>query len=565
MIPWLLAQLIAPPLQPGPIRLPEQAPLEQRSPLAPKPQQGPVLDTAPSQAPPDAPQQPARPAERTTDNEPELPRIEGSTPYSREQLKSILKGCLEGGGSRSDGLRRCAAALTTRLVTDGYVNSRVYVRAKPEPGLLEVVEGRIAEVRVRSSDGGLERSLTRRLRPLVGTVLNLPRLEQELVALRGIPGVGQVRGNLGRLGSDPTEAVLNLSVEAAPVPWTGEVSVRNDGNANSGEWRAVGIALKNDLIARGDTLLLVGEANADQQAELGATIASISYTAPLAERLRFTGSFGYSRRNLVEAAGLLHDLSTRQFQGYGQLEWVVQERNRFRWSVFGGISGNRNDTFLAGVDIDTLVSPIGWTQTGYARLGTNLSGSSGNLSWSGNLYGLQGLPSFSTDQQLAVLGNAGVNPGTARALGGIVNLNWFAMPRLLLSLRGAGQLAFNPLTPDMGFALGSDTGLKGLPGTLISGDNGYLWTAELTWTFWTDTRQALQLVPFIGSGGIRTQRTSLAVNDTVGSTGVLMRWLASRQWALELGWVSPFETEERPIWGNWLLGSGVYTKLQYRF
>jgi hemolysin activation/secretion protein len=117
----------------------------------------------------------------------------------------------------------------------------------------------------------------------------------------------------------------------------------------------------------------------------------------------------------------------------------------------------------------------------------------------------------------------------------------------------------------MGFALGSDTGLKGLPGTLISGDNGYLWTAELTWTFWTDTRQALQLVPFIGSGGIRTQRTSLAVNDTVGSTGVLMRWLASRQWALELGWVSPFETEERPIWGNWLLGSGVYTKLQYRF
>jgi len=198
-------------------------------------------------------------------------------------------------------------------------------------------------------------------------------------------------------------------------------------------------------------------------------------------------------------------------------------------------------------------------------VGTNLGGRSGNLSWNGNLYGLQGMPSFETNQQLAVLGSAGVNPGTARALGGIVNVNWFAMPRLLLSLRGAGQLAFNPLTPDMGFSLGSDTGLKGLPGTLISGDNGYLWTAELTWTFWTDTRQALQLVPFIGSGGIRTQRANFTFNDTVGSTGVLMRWLASRQWALELGWVSPFETEERPYWNNWLLGSGVYTKLQYRF
>ena len=562
---WQLAQLIAPPLQPGPIRLPEPTPLEQLSPLAPKPQQGPVLDVTPSQARPDAPQQPTRPADRSTDSESVLPRIEGSTPYSRDQLQTILKGCLDGGGSRSDGLRRCAAALTTRLVTDGYVNSRVYVRAKPEPGLLEVVEGRIAEVRVRSSDQGLERSLTRRLKPLVGTVLNLPRLEQELIALRGIPGVGQVSGNMGRLGSDPTEAVLNLSVAPAPVPWTGEVSVRNDGNASSGEWRAVGIALKNNLITRGDTLLLVGEANADHQAELGATIGSISYVAPLTDRLRFTGSFGYSRRNLVEASGLLRSISTRQFQGSGQLEWVLKESNSLRWSVFGSISGNRSDTFLDGVDIDSLVSPIGWTQTGFARVGTNLGGRSGNLSWNGNLYGLQGMPSFETNQQLAVLGSAGVNPGTARALGGIVNVNWFAMPRLLLSLRGAGQLAFNPLTPDMGFSLGSDTGLKGLPGTLISGDNGYLWTAELTWTFWTDTRQALQLVPFIGSGGIRTQRANFTFNDTVGSTGVLMRWLASRQWALELGWVSPFETEERPIWGNWLLGSGVYTKLQYRF
>jgi hypothetical protein len=54
---WQLAQFIAPPLQPGPIRLPEPTPLEQFSPLAPKPQQAPVLDTAPSQARPDAPQQ----------------------------------------------------------------------------------------------------------------------------------------------------------------------------------------------------------------------------------------------------------------------------------------------------------------------------------------------------------------------------------------------------------------------------------------------------------------------------------------------------------------------------
>ena len=117
----------------------------------------------------------------------------------------------------------------------------------------------------------------------------------------------------------------------------------------------------------------------------------------------------------------------------------------------------------------------------------------------------------------------------------------------------------------MGFNIGSDTGLKGLPGSYISGDSGYLWTTELSWTFWNDARQALQLSPFLGSGGIHSVRNNISFSDTVGSAGVLLRWLNGRHWNLELGWVSPFDTEERPYWKNWLLGSGVYTKIQYRF
>ena len=80
---WLLAQLIAPPLQPGPIRLPEQTPLEERSPLAPKSKQGPVLDGAPGEARPTEPQETPSPAAPNKTAEPELPRLEGSTPYSR--------------------------------------------------------------------------------------------------------------------------------------------------------------------------------------------------------------------------------------------------------------------------------------------------------------------------------------------------------------------------------------------------------------------------------------------------------------------------------------------------
>jgi len=564
---WLLAQLIDAPLQPGPIRLPERAPLERPSQPASR-DETPILQEQPQLLPspqPSVPQQDGtQPPKASTSARQQLPAIEGSTPYSASELEQILRGCIERDAAPGANLKRCAAALTTRLVEDGFVNSRVYVQDEPKPGRLEVIEGRIAEVRVSSTDARLERSLNKRLRNLQGTVLNLKRLEQTLVQLRTLPRVGQIRGNLGRLGTDPARAVLNLQVEATSLPWQGEIGLRNDGNAGSGEWRALGIALKNDWLQRGDTFLLVGELNADQQAELGSTISSISYTLPLAESLKFTGSFGYSRRNLVEATGILRDIASRQFQGYGQLEWTFKESLQDRWTLFAGISGNRNDIYLSGVSI---IPPAngGWGQTGYARFGVSTSGNRSALSWSGNLYGLQGMPSFSTDAQLNTLAAAGIQPGRATAVGAVLTAVWGITPRLLFSARGAGQIAFNELTPDMGFNIGSDTGLKGLPGSYISGDNGYLWTTELAWTFWNDARQALQLSPFIGSGGIQFSGNNTSFSDTVGSAGVLLRWLNGRHWNLELGWVSPFDTEERPYWTNWLLGSGVYTKIQYRF
>lgn len=564
---WLLAQLIAPPLQPGPIRLPESAPLQQGAPVGPDPGgKTPILQLQEgvSPAPPQSIEPPTSGSPGSGSDPAHSPKLEGKTPYSQAELRRILGGCLADDPSRVKALQQCAVVLTTRLMRDGYVNTRVYVRTVPEPGWLEVVPGELAEIRVQSSDPRLERRIRQRLKPLLGTILNLPRLEQQLVDLRRLPGVGQIKGNMGRLGTDVSQAVLNLTVDTAVAPWQGDLSIRNDGNAGSGEWRSLGVALKNDLITPGDTLLLVGELNGDQQAELGATISSISYTAPLSEQLRLTGSFGYSRRNLVEAEPPLRNLSLRQFQGYGQLEWVFRDTSRERWSAFAGISGNRNDSFLSGRSISPS-GPGGWNQTGYARVGASYGGSQGRLSWASGIYGLQGLGSFSSEAQLQELGLAGIVPGSARALGGSLALNWAIHPRLLFSLGGAGQVAFNELTADMGFNLGSDTGLKGLPGSYISGDSGYLWTTELTWTFWNNRKMALQLVPFIGSGGVQTWRDTLYFSDTVGSAGVLMRWLANRHWNLELGWISPFATEERPYWENWLLGSGVYTKLQYRF
>lgn len=558
----LLAQLVAPPLQPGPARLPEQAPLERRRPAA-SDKERPIL-LAPGSSEPNAPRRPdAAPGTTPADG---APAVEGKTPYSPQQLSQILSRCRR--ATQAETLNACAAALTARLTADGYVNTRVYVRATPAPGSLTVVEGRIAELRISSPDAALARDIRSRLKGLQGEVLHLPSLERQLVGLRSLPGVGQIKGNLGRLGTDPTAAVLNLAIEPVPAPWTGDISIRNDGNAGSGEWRAVGVVLKNNLATRGDTFLVYGELNADQDPELGAAITSISYSVPLADRLNLTSSLGYSRRNLVEATGVAHNVSFIQFQGLGQLEWTLKQTLNQRTMLFAGFSGNSTSSTLSGAAVALVggsLGPINQVSTGFVRAGLAFSGNQGALAWGGNVYALQGIAGVSTSQQLASLATVGTDPGQSRALGGIVSLAWGISDRLQFNGRVAAQVAFNQLTNDMGFALGSDTGLRGLPGTFISGDNGYLWSTELVYTLWRNSTQAVQLVPFLGYGGISLKRSGSWFSDTVGSGGAYVRWLASRHWNLELGWITPIDEGPRVYWNNWLLGSGVYSKIQYRF
>jgi hemolysin activation/secretion protein len=161
-------------------------------------------------------------------------------------------------------------------------------------------------------------------------------------------------------------------------------------------------------------------------------------------------------------------------------------------------------------------------------------------------------------------------PGKANAVGTFLSLGWSFLPKWQLNLRGGGQVALHKLTDPMRFSLGADTGLRGLPGQLISGDNGWLGSAELGWTFWSRRNQALQLVPFIGAGGVSTtlqgQGFSDRFYDNVGAGGVLVRWLAGQHWITEIGWVDHFSTENNAdVWNNWLLGNGLYAKLNYRF
>jgi hemolysin activation/secretion protein len=317
----------------------------------------------------------------------------------------------------------------------------------------------------------------------------------------------------------------------------------------------------------GDSLLLYGELNASDAPELGSVITSLSYTLPLADTLSLTGAFGYSRRNLVELSDPLDGFSTSQYQGLVQLEWVFHETLRQRWSLFAGYSGNRSNNYLDDAVLpEVLPESVRKPSNGYLRLGVNGSGVSDRAGWSGTAFLLQGIAAATPATQRQELAVAGIDPGQATAIGGLVTGSWAFAPSWQLNVRAGGQVAFQPLTTPMQFTLGSDVGLRGLPGQLISGDNGWLATGEVSWTFWQKGNQALQLVPFIGAGGVRTDLPDFSFSDTVGSGGVLARWLYGNSWEVELGWVEQFSTNDNlGSWTDWALGQGFYGKIQYSF
>jgi hemolysin activation/secretion protein len=543
----LLAELTAPSLQPGPVRLPAPAPLE-----APK------VKPVPESPPPQVPVSPP--------SEGPAPAVRGFMPYRRAVLEEILAPCQSVAGEEAR-LAACAEALLARLFRDGYISTRVLPLREPAPGVLEVVPGRIVRIDVLSSSPRLKRRVDRLIQPLQGTVLNLPSLSASLNQLQRLPGVGRVQSSLNRVARDSSRAVLLITVDPGRRPTRGEVSLRLDGNAGSGQFRGLATLLQPDLAVAGDSLLLSGELNSDSDPELGYRSASLSYSLPLADSLVFTAATGLSRRQLVEASPPIHDLAYRQTQLYGQFDLTLQESLGRRLYSFAALSVNRSDAFLAGQPIAVL--PGGgedaWVRNGYARFGVGLEIFQPAFNLEASLYGLQAVDALTPERQRQEMEFLGIDVSQARAIGSQVSLAWSLAPRWLLELRLAGQAALRPLPSSMGFSLGSDAGLRGLPGQVISGDSGVLGSVELSRLVWSTKRQSLQVVPFLGAGNVWTEVPGATLSDAIGAGGLLLRWSRGSHGLLELGWVKQFQTETRADWDQWILGSGIYAKMTYRF
>lgn len=550
MLPFLLAQLFAPPIQQGPVRLPSET-INLPSPSSPAGQPPldlqPDVETIPPGQTPESDQNNSTTVPKSGETEPTiLPALKGKIPYSKTKLKKLLTPCLNH-AEISQQLEACATLLSERLISDGYINSRVIAVLDANIPHLELLRGSLAEIRVRSDNSKLQDRVTYLLRHLKGTTLWLPSIQNNLFLIKRLPGVGSVKGSLNRLGDDSSKAVLSIEVIPGKKPWQGDFALRNDGSQGAGEYRATGALIKNDLALTGDSLLLYGELNWTEQPQLGSSNTSISYTIPFNPTLSFTGSYGYGTNSSPEFDVPGIDLSSDQNQGYGQFDYTFYETIDQRWGIFAGYSLNRNTADLSLAGLGTFSAT---EKSSYLRLGVSGNGNQWPASWNGSLYLLQALSSNL------------ISASSATAIGAQAGTSWAFAPSWQLNARVAGQLAMNDLPSSMWFSIGSDTGLRGLPGQLFSVQEGWLSTVELAWTFWQNKTQSLQLVPFIGAGG----GSNPGFNDTVGSGGILTRWQVGSNWAFELGWVHQFSTNDNlGVWNDWILDDGLYTRIQFRF
>ncbi len=559
----LIAQLVIPNTQPGPVRLPGTGALENLPAKIEIDTQD--IDNNSKEAEDERSNQDRHEGDASTSGNPILI---GNQPYEEKELNKIFSPCQQQ-KDRKKRLQECAAALTTKLLTDGYINSRVFILSNQKNGTLEVIEGRITEIRISGPDESLNNYVLARLEPLKQEALNIYRLDNALAEIRRYRPIGRIQGQLKRLGSQVSETSLIIDIEAREFPWKGLFQASNDGSFGTGELRGIAILSKEKLIKNNDTLLLFSEINGNIDPDFGSFLGSISYRHPLSSTLDITLAGGYSHRRLIDYPNNQSLISYRTKQGTIQFDWNVHRSSNQLWTLFGSMSGDQSRLYINGQSLSkkqTGLSSLERQPRGaYAKIGINGAGAATTLRWGANVYALQGLAASMPEQQRQQRNKQGVDVGQALGVGGQAALEWDATESIMLKAKVSGQQAVQPLLSSMGFILGSDQGLLGLPSQWMSGDSGWLATAELPWTFTEGRQGRFQLVPYLGGGGVKTVRKKGQYVDSIISYGLFIRYQTKEEnFQFDVGLTGHSSKQSYEV-ENTMLNHGLYLSTTYLF
>ena len=560
----MMAQLVQPPTQTGPARLPNshQRPARQ--------DQNIEIKIEPRDTPESNPRQPSSSSKQEPKSQPNENQILiDALPYDEDKLSEILKPCRQI-SDITNKLKACAEQLSKQLIIDGYINTRILIQSQKKPYKLVVLPGRLVEIRVFGEDKALNENIAKQLEYLKSDFFNLVDLQIALDSLESRRDVNSLRAQLTRHGSQVNLSALKIQVTPKLRNWKSLLSISNDGAETLGELKTEAITQKEDIIQSGDLFLAFLQFNNTRELDLRSSTQSISYTYPLTQQFNLSGSLGFGIDKIAPRKQNSFNLRYNQFQGIVNLDWLISQTEEINLSFFSSLIGSRSNLYInnkvpTGASTSNLVRR---PTMAYLRYGVSANGVQNKLAWQAQLYGLQGLSGFVPSNQRKEHAETGVNLGEARAIGIQTALRYRITDQINLLVSGSGQMAFRPLPYAMNFAVGSDQGLIGLPANLFSGNSGVLSTIETPITLMRSDQHQVELVPFSGVGYAHTKTSSISIEDEAASYGALLRYtLTQPKLVIELGYTRPllFSDNSTDDWRKTIIGQGLYTRATYAF
>ena len=560
----LLAQVeLTPRFQPGPARLPDRAPITQPERLDPDET---LLDRERGDSGNSGNDQPVDADQAQLEAyQDQAIKVRGNTIFDDATLAGFIRECRQNTSnlSPSDWAALC---ITLHYQRQGYINTRVYAGTSDGLPLLDVIEGRLAELRVNGPNPTLNANTEQKLSALQGQILNANEVLWALQLIQQQPGAEQIKGRLGRVGSDPSQSSLIVRAEPKGRDIQGLLTYSNDGTITAGEHRNQALVSGESLLRFTDRLTLVGEKTWTGIPQTGSSTYSISYSTPLVHKTSGVLSVGFSRMKPVELGGIASGFRTNQVQITGLINHKFIDSYDRDLSIFGQLSFSRSNLYLNGDELPSIIPDlIRKPQSSYLKVGMEANKINRRSIHNAQLFVMQAIPASIPDDQIQALRRIDTNPANSTAIGASISTLLLLDKGIRLKAGLAGQKSFGNLINTMRFQIGADSGLTGLPSTALSGDDGLQATAIGTVPIHTIKGWSFAVKPFVGIGAVRLWDQW---SDTIGSYGALLNITnPSSRFSMDVGWTGQVNQNDNldELWEHWSLGHGLISRASLRF
>ena len=453
-------------------------------------------------------------------------RISGNTLFDTPTLHALVADA-EGKNLTLSQLDELAARITDHYHSRGYALTRAIIPAQViRDGVvnIEIIEARYGKISLDNGSRVNDPLLQGTLAGLQGDApIDQAPLDHALLLLSDIPGVVVS----ATLKPGETIGTSDLLVNTTPGPAvSGNVVLDDYGNRYTGRARIGGALNVNNPLHHGDVLSASGISSGS-----GMNYGRIAYESLLNGRgTRLGGSYSALHYILGGPLAPLNGHGTAEVESLWAKHPLVRGRevNLYGQIQYDGLQ-LRDHIDAGAIRTDRHVSNWTASLSGDARDALlSEAVNTWNLGWTAGRVGF--------DDSVAQLADA----ATARTQGGFSkwNANLSRLqglsPKSALSLTFSGQWANANLDPSKKMVAGGPYTVRAYDMGAVSGDSGYVGTAELRHDLGLAWHGQWQAVAFIDSAHVTVNKNvwvAGANSATLSGAGVGLNWAGPDQWS----------------------------------